>query len=46
MAKNAVTAGNVMGTLAELIAKVAQALNVSPEQAERIVWVTLHPEPK
>jgi len=35
-----------MGTLTELVAKVAQALNISLDQAERIVWATLHPDSK
>ena len=36
----------VMGTLTELVAKIAHALNISLEQAGRIVWVTLHPDSK
>jgi len=36
--------GDVMATLAELIAKIAHALNISYEHAERIVLATLHPE--
>ncbi|MET0164519.1 MAG: hypothetical protein ABW318_05885 [Vicinamibacterales bacterium] len=45
MAKYAATRqGDVMATLAELIAKIAHALNISHERATRFVWSTLHPD--
>lgn len=34
----------IVSTLPELIAKIARALNVSLEQAERLVRATLHPD--